>query len=205
MTCGDRPAVSALLLAAGESRRMGDANKLLLPVDGEPLVRRTARRLLAAGPEEAVAVLGHEREAVAEALAGLPLRTVVNPDHGRGQMTSVHAGLAALEKPSEGVMICLADQPLLTTEDYLALIEAFGRRGEKSILVPTYEGRRGNPIILAARHRAAILARQANLGCRQLVDRNPDLVASVAFANDHVVRDVDTEADYKALESPAAS
>ncbi len=192
-------AISAVLLAAGESRRMGAANKLLLPVAGEPLVRRTARRLIAASLREVVAVLGHERAAVAEALAGLSLRTIVNDHYRDGQMTSVHAGLAALEQPCDGVMICLADQPLLMTADYRALIDSFGRRGEKSILVPTRRGQRGNPIILAAEHRQAVVDRQANLGCRHLVDRNPDLVMAVESGADGFFTDVDTAADYGVL------
>lgn len=195
--------ISAVLLAAGESRRMGDANKLLLPIAGEPLVRRTARRLLAAGVQELVVVLGHERARVAQALAGLPLRTVVNESHRDGQMTSVHAGLAALQRPCAGVMICLADQPLLSTDDYVALIDAFGRRGDKSILVPTHDGQRGNPIVLADEHRGAILDRQANLGCRHLVDRNPDLVMTVAFDSAGYVADMDTAEDYRALADQA--
>ena len=85
--------VSAVLLAAGQSRRMGADNKLLLPIDGEPVVRRTARQLLGAGLEEVVVVLGHEADSVSGALDGLAVRAVVNPDYRDGQMTSVRAGL----------------------------------------------------------------------------------------------------------------
>lgn len=191
--------VSAVLLAAGESRRMGARNKLLLALGGEPLVRRSAKVLLASALVEIVVVLGHEREAVAAALAGLGLPTVFNRHYGEGQMTSVHAGLAALEGAAEGVMICLADQPALTAGDIDALIAAFAGRGEKSVVVPVFEGRRGNPLVLAARHREAILLGGRNLGCQNLVRRNPDLVKAVAWPNDHVVRDLDTMHDYRAL------
>ena len=191
--------VSAGLLAAGESRRMGKANKLLLDLDGAPVVRRTAERILAAGIAELVAVLGHQGEAVAAALNGLPLRSVVNPDYAAGQMTSVRAGLSALEAPGDAVMICLADQPLLTAADYRLLIEAFAGRGDKSILVPVHRGARGNPVMLAASHLGDIAGRRANLGCRQLIDRNPDLVETVEVSSDRFERDIDTEADYRAV------
>ncbi len=92
---------------------MGADNKLLLPIDGEPVVRRTARQILAAGPEEIIVVLGHEADLVCHALDGLAIRAVVNPAWRDGQMTSVHAGLAALSAPVDGIMICLADQPFL--------------------------------------------------------------------------------------------
>jgi molybdenum cofactor cytidylyltransferase len=120
-------------------------------------------------------------------------------------MTSVHAGLGALGGPAAGVMICLADQPLLTPADVDALIAAFAGRGEKSIVVPVFEGRRGNPIVLAREHRGAILETNRNLGCKHLVKRNPELVLSVEWANDHVVRDLDSEDDVRALEARATS
>ncbi len=176
---------------------MGADNKLLLPIDGEPVVRRTARRLLASGPEEIIVVLGHQADLVATALDGLALRTVVNPAWRDGQMTSVHAGLAALSAPVDGIMICLADQPYLEAADYRALIEAFVRAGDKSVVVPTHGGRRGNPIVLAAAHRDEILARGADLGCKRFIARNPDLVATVEFDSDAFVRDIDTPADYR--------
>ncbi len=186
-----------MLLAAGQSRRMGADNKLLLPIDGEPVVRRTARRLIEAGLVEIIVVLGHEADRVADALDGLALRAVVNPDYLDGQMTSVHSGLGALSAPVDGIMICLADQPYLEAGDYRALIEAFAREGEKSVVVPTHGGRRGNPIVLAAAHRDEILARGANLGCKRLIANNPDLVATVEFETDGFVRDIDTPADYR--------
>ena len=189
---------SAVLLAAGESRRMGADNKLLLAIDDEPVVRATARKLVAAGPVEIVVVLGHEADPVARALDGLAVRTVINPVWRDGQMTSVHAGLAALDAPGEAILICLADQPLLDADDYRALVAAFARNGDKSVLVPTHGGRRGNPIVLAAAHRGEILARGRNLGCKRFIARNPDLVATVEFDTDAFVRDIDTPADYQA-------
>jgi len=195
------PRVSALLLAAGESRRMGATNKLLLELGGEPLVRRAARVLLAAALEEIVVVLGHEQARVAAALEGLPLATVLNPHYAQGQMSSVHAGLAVLGAPADGVMICLADQPLITPADLEALLRAFAGRGAKSIVVPLFEGRRGNPIVLAHEHRETILGAGRNLGCKHLVRRNPELVLGVEWANDHVVRDLDSEDDLRALET----
>ncbi len=192
------PAISAVLLAAGESRRMGADNKLLLEVDGEPMVRHTARQLLAAQPGELVVVVGHEAQRITAALYDLPLTAVRNADYRDGQMTSVHCGLSALKSPCLGVMICLADQPLLTGDDYRAVMETFRRRrSTKSILVPTHDGRRGNPIVLAHEHCSGILERKANLGCKHLIERNPDLVMTVEFATDRFVRDIDTQSDYR--------
>jgi molybdenum cofactor cytidylyltransferase len=191
--------VSAILLAAGESRRMGDRNKLALIVDGVPLIRRTARTLLASHLAEVVVVLGHEADRIRRLLDGLTLTLVENAHYREGQMTSVHAGLAALSRPCDGFMVCLADQPLLEPGDVDGLTQAFDERTRGSVLVPTFKGRRGNPVILACAHREAILSGNRKLGCRRFIDKNPDLVETVEWHNDHVVFDLDTPEDYHEL------
>jgi len=188
--------VSAILLAAGESRRMGAVNKLTLPIDGQPLLRHSAQTLLAARLQEVVVVLGHEADRAAPLLEDLDVTRVRNERYTEGQMSSVHRGLEALAAACEGVMICLADQPLLTPGDIDALIEAFGRRERGSILVPTHRGRRGNPIVLAYAHRDEILGSGRNLGCKRLIERNPELVTTLEMETDHVVFDLDTPEDY---------
>ncbi len=191
--------VSGIVLAAGESRRMGGINKLNMPVDGEPLLRRTVRTLLSSRLDELVVVLGHQADEVQTLLQGLNVRTVINPDYREGQMSSVHCGLAALSRPCDGVMICLVDLPFLTVQDVNVLIDAFlHHRGD--IIVPTYEGRRGNPIVIAYAHRGQILGGERNLGCKRLIERNPELVTTVAMDTDHVVFDLDTPEDYALLQ-----
>ncbi len=192
--------VSAILLAAGESRRMGELNKLELPVRGEPLLRRTACTLLASRLLEVIVVLGHEAARARRLLDGLAVSVVENKGYHDGQMTSVCQGLDALSVACDGVMICLADQPLLTAADINVLIDAFGQRSRGSVLVPVFAGQRGNPIVLAHEHRAAILDGERNLGCKRLIERNPELVTTIAMPNDHVVFDLDTPGDYAALQ-----
>lgn len=191
--------VSGILLAAGESRRMGGVNKLMLPVDGQPLLRRTVLTLQASRLTELVVVLGHQMEEARRVLQGLEVRTIYNAEYREGQMSSVHRGLEALSRPCDGVMICLTDQPLLTTRDIDALIDAYTRSGG-AILVPTYEGRRGNPIVLAVAQREQILGGGRNLGCKKLIENNPELVTTVAMDNDHFVVDLDTPEDYRQLQ-----
>jgi len=194
--------VSAILLAAGESRRMGEINKLELQVDGVSLLRRTAETLLASNLKEIVVVLGHEAEKTRAILEGLPLNFVENEAYREGQMTSVYKGLLSLSKVCDGVMICLSDQPLLQADDINVLIEAFGQidhGSHGSILVPTYQGQRGNPIIFDYEHRQGILNGERNLGCKKLIEKNPEQVSSFEMANDHVVIDLDTPEQYAAF------
>lgn len=191
--------VAAILLAAGESRRMGPVNKLTLAVHGVPLLRRTAQVLLRSALIEIVVVLGHEAETARALLCDMPLRLVDNPHFAEGRMTSVHCGMQALHKPCDGVMVCLSDQPLLESLDVDTLIRGFLQDCPRSVLVPTYQGRRGNPIVLAHRHREAILAGDRNLGCKRLIEKHPDLVWPMAMDNDHCVFDLDTPEDYARL------
>jgi len=189
--------VAAIVLAAGESRRMGELNKLTLAVAGVPLLRHTASTLLDSELGEIVVVVGHEQQTAQALLDGLPLRVVSNARYAEGQMTSVHRGMQALSEPCDGVMVCLSDQPLLQVEDINRLIAAFLYRCPTSVLVPTWQGRRGNPIILAYQHRGVILGGERNLGCKRLIENNPELVTPLETENDHVVFDIDTLADYQ--------
>ena len=120
-------------------------------------------------------------------------------------MTSVHCGMQALRAPCDGVMVCLSDQPLLETVDLDTMIRAFLNDCPRSVLVPTFEGRRGNPIVLAHSHREAILAGDRNLGCKRLIQKNPELVWPLPMDNDHCVFDLDTPADYERLTSMAST
>jgi xanthine dehydrogenase accessory factor len=194
----DRPRISAILLAAGESRRMGGVNKLLLPIDGVTLVRRTAETLLASGIEDVVAVLGFEADQVERALSGLPLRFVMNDAFREGQETSVRAGLAAVQPGMDGVMICLGDQPALDPGDIREIERAFMERKRGSVLVPMYRGTRGNPIVLDRNGLEQILARGGKFGCRQLTTHHADLVEPYEMSNDHVLKDIDRPEDYAA-------
>ncbi|MFT6897937.1 MAG: molybdenum cofactor cytidylyltransferase [Paraglaciecola sp.] len=193
--------VSAVLLAAGVSSRMGEINKLELMVDGIPLLRRTAEMLLASDVKEIVVVLGYEAQKTRSMLQGLPVRFTTNDAYSEGQMTSVYTGLLSIAQDCDGVMICLSDQPLLQAADINVLIDAFGKRSHGSILVPTFEGQRGNPIIFDFRHRQEILNGKRNFGCKKLIEKNAQEVCSFEMKNNHVVLDLDTPEQYAAFKA----
>lgn len=190
---------SAVVLAAGLSRRMVGTEKLLLDVGGKPMIRATVDNLLAAGPVETVVVTGHAAPEVEAALAGLPVRRVRNPAYAEGQRTSVIAGFGALVAPADAVMVVLGDQPLVRAADFAALAAAFAALDGPSILVPHYRGRRGNPVVFGARHIPAIAAGEVAVGSGRLIETHGDDVARVEFASDVYVVDCDTAEDYRAL------
>ena len=188
--------------AAGMSVRMGQ-NKLLLTFQGKPLIAHAVDTLLASAVDEVVVVLGHDADKVREKLGGKKVMFVENPDYREGLSTSIRAGIAAVSAHASAIMIYLADQPLLAPEEINSLIRAFAeaRKLNKSIVVPFFRGRRGNPVILDSAYNEAILDVAGETGCRRVIRRNPDQVFVVEMENDHAVRDVDTMEDYERLVS----
>ncbi len=194
--------VGGVLLAAGESYRMGGRPKALLQLQGVPLVRRNLDALSGAGAREIVAVLGHRADEVERALRGLPVTTLKNPDYSLGRMSSLNVGLAALSEELDAIVVALADQPLIEAEDISALIAAFVRnRGSAAAVVPYVDGARGNPIILDVAVRAAVLAGSGYAGCREWLDAHPGQVVSMATTNRHYSVDIDTLEDIETFAS----
>lgn len=194
----------AVLLAAGLSRRMGERNKLLIGIAGEPLVRRTAKVYLGAAVDVHV-VLGHEGGLVRKALAGLPLTFVENPRYAEGRASSVRAGVESLQGGHDAVLVALADQAALTSTDIAALTGAFADSGKDRILVPYYQDRRGNPVLFPMSLIAAMRAKGRDAASRGFIDNNPALVARYEAANDRFVTDIDTPEDLAAFETSLRS
>ncbi len=185
------PRIAALLLAAGESRRMG-TNKLLAEIDGRPMVARTAQRLLSSHARPIVAVLGNEADAVDAALGRLPVERVRNPNFAGGLSTSLKGGLAALPPDIDGVVVCLGDMPLVTGRDLDRLIAAFNPLEGRSIIVPTRRGKRGNPVLWARRFFPDMAELAGDVGAKHLIGEHADLVCEVEMDSDGVLVDVDT-------------
>jgi molybdenum cofactor cytidylyltransferase len=203
--------VSAVVLAAGMSTRMGQ-NKLLLNFREKPLIVHAVDTLLASDIDEVIVVLGHEIEKVRDQLersiglankaaSGKPLRLTQNPDYQNGLSTSVRTGVEAVSRQANGIMIYLADQPLLEPEDVNRIVAGFAAAKEvnKSIVVPFFRGERGNPVILDASLRDSILGIVGDVGCKGVIKRYPEKVYAIEMENDHVVRDVDDVQAFKRL------
>ncbi len=183
------------------STRMGARNKLLLPFNGKTLIERTVDTLMASGIDEIIVVVGHEAEAVKAALAGKEIRPVENPDYREGMGSSIRAGVAAVSAKARAIMICLADQPLLEPADLNRIISALDEANAagKTIVVPFYRGQRGNPVILDAGYKNAMIDVVGDIGCKRIIKQNPDDVFMIEMATDHVVRDIDSIDDYELL------
>jgi molybdenum cofactor cytidylyltransferase len=186
--------VAGVLLAAGTSSRFGDANKLLAPLDGEPLVRHAARTLVEAGLDPLVAVVGHQHDQVAAALDGLGFTVVTNPLYDDGQATSVRRGVEALDGEAvDAVVFALGDMPAVDPESVRALVRVY-RTGEWTTLAAAVEGVRGNPVLFDCRHFDALTDVSGDRGGRRILEEGADS-ALVETGDDGVRHDVDTPAD----------
>ena len=186
------PRIAAIVLAAGQSRRMGPVNKLLAEVGGKPMLRRVAEAALASKAGPVIVVTGHEPEAVTGILAGLDLQLVHNPDYAAGLSTSLQRGLGAVPAESDGAVVCLGDMPGLTAGAIDRLIAAFNPLEGRAICVPTWQGKRGNPLLFAQRYFAEIQAISGDVGARHLIGEYPEAVAEVPMADDAILQDIDT-------------
>jgi CTP:molybdopterin cytidylyltransferase MocA len=191
--------IGAVLLAAGEGTRMGGVAKSLIRLQGVPLINRQLIALSGAGVDEVVVVTGHARDAVEAAVQSFPVTLAYNPEYQEGQQSSVRTGLAALNGNFDAVFIVLADQPLIGAGDLTELIAAFKKRPLGNVLVPVVNGQRGNPILIDGTARSDILASAANLGCRHLIERQPELVHAYETVNIRFVTDLDTLDDIHQL------
>lgn len=196
-----RLVVGAVLLAAGESRRMGGRPKPLLELAGVPLIRRSLIALSGAGVDEVVVVTGHRADEVERSVADFPVTLAHNADYARGQAGSVRAGLAALQGKLDAVIVALADQPLLNAQDITELIAAFKRRGDAAVVIPRVDGERANPIVIGAGVRDEILAGDVDLGCRKWIASHPARVMHFDTNNAHFAVDLDTLEDLERFEA----
>jgi molybdenum cofactor cytidylyltransferase len=188
--------IAALVLAAGLARRMGGRQKLLLPLEGKPVVRWSVEGVLE-HVEDVVVVTGRDDAAVREALAGLPLRFVVTPRPEAGQGSSIAVGAAALPAAAAAALVALGDQPHVPSGVIPALLAARAHTG-KAIVAPVYRGTRGTPVLFAAEVFPELAALAGDAGARAVVDARAERVATVEI-DAPVPADVDTPEDLARL------
>lgn len=189
-----RPVV-AVVLAGGLSRRMGAANKLLLPVAGQPMVRHAVLMALQSTCQRVVVVLGHEAGRVRQALLDLPVTYVVNPAFSEGLGASVRAGALAVD-PGEAVVFCLADMPGLDAAVVDHLIRAYRANPGFMGFQASVDSQRGNPVLWSPGSVAPLQALSGDQGARPLLRRYPARILPVEVGCKEVTVDVDTPQDY---------
>ena len=186
------PRVTAVLLAGGQSRRMGSLNKLLAPVDGVPMVRATLECIIAGGVDRVLVVTGHQSERVRAALHGLRVDVVHNPHYAQGLSTSLACGIGALGTDVDAALVCLGDMPRVRPQHVQRLLAAFDPLEGRSICVPTHRGKRGNPVLWDRRYFAQMSAVRGDVGARHIIGEHLDAVCEVEMDDAGVLLDVDS-------------
>jgi molybdenum cofactor cytidylyltransferase len=193
--------IAAVVLAAGRSSRMGGPNKLLAEIGGRPLVRIVVDAVLASRARPVLVVTGHQRERVEAALAGLPVKFAHNPHFADGLGTSLKAGIAALPAEADGVIVCLGDMPQVDADLIDRLIGAFDPAKGALVVVPTIDGKRGNPVVWSRRFFSDLMAVEGDVGARYLIGRYPEAVAEVPLTGTAAFTDVDTPEALEAVKA----
>lgn len=191
--------VTAILLAAGLSTRMGTENKLFLPVNEKPMIQQTLEKIAGSHAVGIVAVCNEASVDFLKQFASEKVKVVLNTAYQSGMTSSIQAGIRNAP-PSDGYMICLGDQPFIHSETYNQLLNAFEaafQENTESIILPFYQGQKGNPVIFSDRYREAILAHGEPDGCKEIVMKNKEHLVKVDVATASILKDIDTPEDYR--------
>lgn len=190
--------VAAILLAAGRGTRFGEEFKLLAQVGGKALVRHAAEAAVRSSAGPVIVVTGHRADAVQAELKGLPVQIVHNPLFADGLSTSLKAGFAALPPETRAAIILLGDMPLVSATLINALVGAWHESGEPTALVPTLNGRRGNPVVISRALQGAIEGLSGDVGAGPVLRGRPD-VMEWPTVDKAVVQDIDTQEEFGKL------
>ncbi|MDH5476591.1 MAG: nucleotidyltransferase family protein [Cyclobacteriaceae bacterium] len=194
--------VSAIILAAGLSRRMGSDNKLFLSYNGKTIIEWVIDNISNSQAYEIIIVaseLSYER---LKKFTSNNVSIVNNFEYKRGMTSSIQAGVQTVSKDSNGYMVCLGDQPTLDTETYNQIINAFSvafPENKKSIVVPFYKEVKGNPVTFSSYYNSSILNHTAPEGCKEIIDENKSHLIKLSIESNAILNDIDTKDDYDAL------
>lgn len=188
--------VAGVVLAAGESRRMGQL-KALLPFGSRTVIEQVLQPLLRADLAEVAVVLGHRADDIAAVLEPLPVRLLYNADYRLGMTSSVQAALRALDPVPDAYLLALVDQPQIGLPVVRQLLAAHART-RKGLVIPVFQGKRGHPLLLAAAYRPAVLALTPDQGLNVVTRGYPHDTLELPIASDDILRDMDYREEYVA-------
>jgi len=186
------------VLAAGTASRMG-RNKLVLPVQGKPMVAHAVEAAAAAGLDPVIVVTGHESAVVRRAVGKTPVTFVQNDDFARGLSTSLRAGIAAVPPDCEGAVLLLGDMPGITAPLIEKVVKAFDPADDRAICVATARGERGHPVLWGRQFFPELEALEGDVGARAVMSRYPTLVCDVEADDDAPLADIDTPEALEAI------
>lgn len=189
--------LSAIVLAAGQSRRIAPENKLLLPFHNKTIIQTVLDEIVSLAFTQTLVVIGFEKDKLIEVLRDYPARFYYNPDYKRGMSTSIHVGISQTKPDVDGFIIFLGDMPWINQGMLKTLIQAFKTRPGSAIVVPAFQKRQGNPVIFSQKYRRELLSLKGDHGARSVVKKFQDQVIEVQLPNERLLLDIDTWEDYE--------
>ncbi|MCK4932558.1 MAG: nucleotidyltransferase family protein [Candidatus Aminicenantes bacterium] len=189
----------ALVLAAGESKRMGES-KQLLPFGNKTMIETVIDHIMHSEVDEILVVLGSNRENIECVLKDMPVRSVHNPRFKEGMLSSIQKGFVSLPKEAEAVLVFLGDQPMIPSSSVDQIIRAY-RSSAKGIVLPVYQQRRGHPILIDVTYRQEVANLNPEIGLRELIHNHPEDILEVDLDSPSILEDIDTPEDYKNLKN----
>ena len=187
--------ISAILLAAGQSKRMGDENKLTKKIKNIPLIKHSINNILSSSIDELIVVLGHQKTTI-EKLIDKNKRTkvVFNKHFENGMSSSIKTGLNELSGNTKSFFICLSDMPLVTYDVYNLIIKS---KHKNEIIIPTYEEQQGNPVLFNISMKEKIMLINGDAGAKKIFEKNKNKVFNLAINNPSIAKGFDTQEDFK--------
>ena len=189
--------ISAILLAAGQSKRMNGENKLTKKIQDIPLIKHSVKNILFSSVDELIVVLGYQKEIIEKLIdKNKKIKFVFNKDFENGMASSIKAGLNHLSNNTEAFFICLGDMPMVNSDIYNQLINS---RNQKNIIVPTYNGQQGNPVLFDKSMKEKVIDISGDIGAKKILELNKDKILSLEISDQGITRGFDTQDDFNSL------
>lgn len=187
--------IEAVILAAGESKRMGKP-KLLLPFGEKTIIEAVVTHVIQSKADDVLVVLGGDSEKIKEKIKHIPVRITVNPHYRKGMLSSAQWGFNAVQKGTRGVLVCLGDQPSIPSYVMDKVIHSF-KVSKRGIVIPTFQKNRGHPVLIDVKYRSEIENLSLDTGLRGLVYNHPEDALEVEVNTPSILRDIDNPEDYR--------
>ena len=182
--------ISAILLAAGKSKRMNGQNKLTTKIRDIPLIKLSVKNILASSVDEIIIVLGHQKEIIEKLIdKNDKVKFVFNKDFESGMASSIKTGLNHLSEKTQAFFICLGDMPMVKKDIYNLLIKS---KNDKEIIVPTYKNKQGNPILFLASMKKEIMTIKGDVGAKKILDLNKDKILNIETNDQNITKNFNT-------------
>ena len=192
--------ISATILAAGASKRMGNRNKLLLLVDNKPIIYLVIKTVLKSKLDQTILVTGHQNYEIEKVLPKGEYSIIYNKHWSQGMMSSISSGMSQIHDDTNGNMIILGDMPFITSQTINLLIDEFKKCNGNHIVYPIYKARQANPVIFPKKYFSEIMLSQGDRGCKKVLKKYPGDAIGIHINSDEVIIDCDTKDDYLLVE-----